>query len=816
MQVMHRLLSREALVASVLYALLTVVMLWPLPLRAGSTVQDVGDPLMQIWVMRSIQHQLVHDPGNLFEGTAFYPFEMSLAYSEEAISTALLAWPVSLLSGNDILAYNLLFMGSFWLMALAVYLLARELGASPGAAFVAGVLAGFAPARFGHVSHLNMSVLGWLPLALWAMTRFVRGGRRRYLLVAGVALGVQLLASQHLAVFATLALALFLPALLWFERRRRVWVRVDWALLGVALVVPYLLFVLTIPAHLEVGERYGFERSRDDVQRMASVPRDFVRIFPRNDFWGQWLEHDPSPRFPGGVALVGAVAALALARRWPVGYAVVLTAVAAVLSFGLELTLAGRTIPLPWGVAYDLFSPVRTIRAVGRFGLLTAIGIPLLAAFGYTAVWGRLRPRLGERALATGLVLTALLALLACFELRTGVSTAAVPDAETLAIYEWLADQPPGPVAEFPANGLLIPNPVPPYGLFQPIQYMYGSTRHWNRILAGYSSFAPPGHWDTVAQFDRPEDRLSVVDATNVGVLQDLGFHWVLIHDLPGYDFAAAVALADSLPQLTRVAEVGRSVAYVLEPAERVPVRVSVLEHAETTVTGAFYRVVLRFENPRGEGRTLVHLATDATARVRWRAASGEVAYETGAEQPIPRYLPMAEWWADLRVTAPPEAGDYHVEVVLPGEAGVVAVGQVAVAPIPALEGALFALETVTWDASQPLRAGDTLVVRTVWRALQPVPEDYALTVQLIQDGAWQAGTDISPADLSPPTGRWQVGGTRAVTFELPITSALAPGDYDLLVGAYSYRPGYPRVPLVTPAGAVAQEALLPGVVVAP
>jgi hypothetical protein len=815
MNVVHRLLTREALVVAILYALITIVMLWPLPPRAGSTVQDVGDPLMQIWVMRSIQHQLINDPGNLFEGTAFYPFEMSLAYSEEAISTALLAWPIYLLSGNDILAYNLLFMSSFWLMAFAIYLLARELGASPGAAFVAGLLAGFAPARFSHVSHLNMSVLGWLPLTMWALTRFVHGARRRYLLLAGVALAIQLLASQHLAVLATVALALYLPALYWFERRRRAWLRVDWALLGVALAVPYLLFMLTIPAHLEVGDRYGFERTRDDVQRMAALPGDFLRIFPRNHFWGQWLEHDPSPRFPGAVAIAGVLLAIALVRRWPVVYAALLTVVAAILSFGLELALGDRTIPLPWGVAYDLFSPVRTIRAVGRFGLLTAIGLPLLAAFGYTALWSRLRPRLGERALATGLAATALLALVACFELRTGVSTAAVPDDETLAVYEWLADQPSGPVAEFPANGLLIPNPVPPNGLFQPIQYMYGSTIHWNRVLAGYSSFAPPGHWDTLAQFDRSESRLSVVDETNVGILQDLGFHWVLIHDLPGYDFETAVTLADSLPQLTRVAEVGRSVVYVLEPAERVPVTVRVIEHTDSTVEGAFYRVGLAFVNPRA-GRSLVHLATDTTAKVRWLDASGAVAHEVDSEQIIPRYLPIPEWHTELRVTAPAQAGDYRLEVVLPGDAGIIDVGSVAVLPAPSSDGALFALDDVQWDTNAPLASGNTLVITTTWRALQPMAEDFAMTAQLVGNGARVAGSDVSPADLSPPTSQWRVGDTHSVTFELVIDASIPPGEYELLVGAYSYRPGYPRVPLTLRDGTVANEALLPGVVVQP
>lgn len=173
----------QSVAVAALFVVATVWMTWPLTPRAGSVVQDPGDPLFEIWVMRAVQHRLVNDPLNLYDANAFYPFENSLAYSEEAISTALLAWPVFLATGNDVLAYNLVLLFSFWLVAFALYLLAKELGASPGAAVIAGLVAAFAPARYAHLSHLHLLVIGWLPLALWALTVFVRGGQRRYLAV---------------------------------------------------------------------------------------------------------------------------------------------------------------------------------------------------------------------------------------------------------------------------------------------------------------------------------------------------------------------------------------------------------------------------------------------------------------------------------------------------------------------------------------------------------------------------------------------------------------------------------------------------------
>ena len=128
-----------------LYIVVTVVMLWPLPLHMASAVQDPGDPLFEIWVMRTVQHRLVNDPLDLYDANAFYGFDGSLAYSEEAISTALLAWPVYLVTGNDVLAYNVMIVSAFWLVALAIYLLAREHGANEATIPAMNAAPGLAP-----------------------------------------------------------------------------------------------------------------------------------------------------------------------------------------------------------------------------------------------------------------------------------------------------------------------------------------------------------------------------------------------------------------------------------------------------------------------------------------------------------------------------------------------------------------------------------------------------------------------------------------------------------------------------------------------
>ncbi|MGH9173530.1 MAG: hypothetical protein ACRD1H_04190, partial [Vicinamibacterales bacterium] len=316
---MERVIDRyQPWIVALLFVLVTVWMTWPLTLRAGSAVQDPGDPLFEIWVMRTVQHRLATDPLDLYDSNSFYPFDWSLAYSEEAISTALLAWPVYLLTGNDVLTYNLMLLSAFWLVAFAVYLLARELGARPGAAVAAGVLASFAPARYAHLSHLHMLVIGWLPLALWALTRYARGGGNRYLAVTGAALTIQFLASLHMAVFSTLVLVLYLPFLLWFERRQRRWSTAEIGGLLAAVAVPYLLLAPTLVPHVLAGRQYKMDRPRWEVEALSSSPSAYVETYVSNGFWTGVLNTNSEPFFPGALAILGAGLAVLAWRRWSV------------------------------------------------------------------------------------------------------------------------------------------------------------------------------------------------------------------------------------------------------------------------------------------------------------------------------------------------------------------------------------------------------------------------------------------------------------------------------------------------------------------
>jgi hypothetical protein len=817
MQRVRKVSGRSTVLVAALYVILTAWMMWPLPRYAGSAVQDPGDPLFQIWVMRSVQHRLIHHPLELYQATAFYGFNHTLAYSEEAISTALVAWPIYLVTGNDVLTYNLLFLFTFWLMAFGVFLLARELGAYPAAAFIAGVLAAFAPARFGHISHLNLSWLGCLPVVLWALTVFARRGQRRYLVIAGVTLAFVLLSSLHLALFTTMGLAFYLPFLL-LSHRQVLQNRRALLLAGVALAVPYLLLAPTLIPHLRVGDEYGFVRSRAEIDRLAATPRSYFMVFPTNHFWKHALGTRFEPFFPGAVAIVGAALSVLAWRRWPVWFGAALAVVATILSFGFSITLMGHRVPMPYTLVYDLLPPIRNIRGVGRFGLLTAIALPLLAAFGYTAAWKRVRERVQRWSATAGLALAALLVLVACVELRSGVGTWHVPDdAQTTAVYDWLAEQPHGPVIEFPAAGLFHDAYAEGDNLLQPIRYMYFSTRHWDPLVNGYSGFIPPQHFELMRLFADHDGQPSMVTQTNIGVLQDLGVRWVVIHHLTGYDWQQAVSTAGSLPELRHVADPGDSTVFEVtaegRQARKAP-RVSFDLQGRATA-GAPYAARVRFENP-DDTSVLIGLEQDPTLTLTWTDASGKVVGDTSAVLDRPLTLPPGESTVYVSVTAPTEPGTYRLRATVDDGSIAATEQEVTVHALDA-DTPVLALESLDWDHDATLRPGDTLRVSTSWRVLQPPEGDYAATIQLLDaDGERVAGADLGPGVGMPETSALAPDHVVDITFSLSIPANLPPGDYQILAALYAPQGDFPRQTILLLDGTVAQEMIVGGVSIRP
>ena len=79
---------------SALFVVLTALMTWPWVLHLRDAVADPGDPYMIAWSLWWDYHQTFHDPLNLFHANVFYPYQYTLAFSENDYGIALLFFPL--------------------------------------------------------------------------------------------------------------------------------------------------------------------------------------------------------------------------------------------------------------------------------------------------------------------------------------------------------------------------------------------------------------------------------------------------------------------------------------------------------------------------------------------------------------------------------------------------------------------------------------------------------------------------------------------------------------------------------------------------
>src|SRR5437667_2393509 len=127
---------------------LTLVLAYPLTVHPATTILPLGaDTNLFLWTLQWDVHALTHRPLSIFDANIYYPFRHTLAYSENLIGSALIAAPVLWLTGNPVLALNVVALLSCVLCGVGAYVLARRVGIGPLAATLAGIVFAFAPPR---------------------------------------------------------------------------------------------------------------------------------------------------------------------------------------------------------------------------------------------------------------------------------------------------------------------------------------------------------------------------------------------------------------------------------------------------------------------------------------------------------------------------------------------------------------------------------------------------------------------------------------------------------------------------------------------
>ncbi len=548
--------AREALLVALGLALLTVVITWPQAAHLTTSAHGHHDTLFNMWRLSWISHALSTTGTPLFDAPIFVPVTGTLAFSDAVLLQGVLAWPWIVAGVPVLTVYNVLQLGGMWGSALGAYVLARYLTGSRTAAFIAGVVYGFAPYRMEHAMHLELQWSQWMPLTLWALHRTWDGGRLRDGALTGVFLALQFLSCIYYGVFLVLFLVLLAPALLWCRRPAGIG-RVAAALaLGAVIAIPPVV-AYGLPYRANQQALGG--RSPDEIAHWSAQPRSYAAVPPENRLYGALLHRFGTPEgrlFPG-LAALGLAAGVVVARRRTAGvlpdggssrrmsvvYAWGL-AWAVVLSFGTHTPV--------YAAMLRVVPPLDGLRAPARFGMLVLLALSVLAAFGFCAWRKRLEgtsddalsdapARRSRRRLAAAVGVVLLLVA----EYATQFGPLHPWPTEAPLYARWLGAQPRGVVIEFPVPRS---NALP----LHEAEWSFIGRFHGQPLANGYSGYYPRPYIELI------ESLVRFPSGESLRALGRRGVRYVVLHEdryEPG-DFLALLGRIDGHPCLERVGRV--------------------------------------------------------------------------------------------------------------------------------------------------------------------------------------------------------------------------------------------------------------------
>jgi hypothetical protein len=464
----------------VLFVVLAIVHTWPLATDPGRLSRnDTADTVHHEWILAWDAHQLLRDPRHLFDANIFYPERDTLAYSDHLIVQAVMAAPVLWSGGSPVLAYNLVLIAGFALTGWTTSLVVWRWTGNRLAGIMSGSLMAFNALTLTRLPEIQDQHLEFFPLALWALDWLLTRSRIRDAAHLAGWFVLQGLTCGYLLVFTSLSLvaALVVRPAEWTGRR---FPRTASLLLLSAGIAAVALTPFLLP-YLRVSREHGFTRSLADVSAYSAHLGDYLATGGRMHF-SVWSHRffDRDALFPGVIASGLVLTALVRGVAWKdrrARMAVAFGVVTLAMSFG-------PAFPLYAAVSH-VFPLMAGIRGAVRFGQLFLAAVAILAGFGLAS----LQRHHVRRTIVIGMVLILgahLEALRAPIHYRPFTGLSPIFDQLETSRHEVIACFP------FPQ----------PRALFQNVDCMLASTRFWQPLINGYSSFTPPAYGRHAAALD--------------------------------------------------------------------------------------------------------------------------------------------------------------------------------------------------------------------------------------------------------------------------------------------------------------------------
>lgn len=340
-----------------------------------------------VWIINSNLEKFISlNFSGMFNTNILYPNPNNLLLTDTLFTQSFLALPARIFTANPILLFNFVFLITFILNYLASFLLWGRLFKKDHLAFLGATLTVFSPFFHAEGGHFQLQSYWPAFFCLYFLLKDTKTSKYKDLIVAGIFLTLQFLASVYLAVFLIIAIGIYFVADAIINRR---------------LIIPakHLLFVLgsftllaspVIYGYLKVEKQYNVQRNYGEYVFYSAHLSDYIfsrgyksiihNLQPIN-LWNSYNHHTIGgvALFPGFVLSILGLLGIIVSFRKPKNYDyffLFLILIGIIFSFGPRVNFNGTyaEIPLPYHFLLKYSPLFEVIRAPSRWMFLAYVG----------------------------------------------------------------------------------------------------------------------------------------------------------------------------------------------------------------------------------------------------------------------------------------------------------------------------------------------------------------------------------------------------------------------------------------------------------
>ncbi len=287
------------------FAGLAAAQSWPLLRVLSSRIaNDPIDPLLNAWLLWHGARVPPWSPA-WWSPPAFAPMTGALALSEHLLGLLWMAAPPQWLGASPVAVANALVLLSVPLAGFSMTWLVRHLAGRLDVGLAAGCLFAFAPYRLAHLAHVQTLYVGWAPLVLLGLHRYLHEPRWRWAILSAAAFALLSLTSGYHLLYFSIVVAAWAAWFLAGATVRR------WRPLAIAWALAMVVVALPLIGYHRVHAEQSLSRMPSEIEAFSAGVDDLARAPALSLLWGREgdVRLPEAALFPGAGLIAGLVIA---------------------------------------------------------------------------------------------------------------------------------------------------------------------------------------------------------------------------------------------------------------------------------------------------------------------------------------------------------------------------------------------------------------------------------------------------------------------------------------------------------------------------